>query len=286
MRVVGFVASPRIGGNSELAVKEILRSLPDDWEKDMIRLNELNIENCRACYKCVPEGAKCPTKDDFDKYVRNLKHSDKVVIAFPTYIFTAPGPVKMIMDRLISITSDYKRFPANDCVMVLPYGMAGWDGMIKEDGIAFARKSHLNLLAAEPMLATLPGDSVKGENLETLHRLAEMLVNGKDSVPAKEPETLECPYCMSTALKIKPDGSVRCAVCGGTASISLNDGRYELTYTDEDSHGYFTPEKLDEHSQYLTDKKQLFIENVKSIKALQAEYDDPDIWWVDKGGHK
>ncbi len=285
MRAVGFVASPRKGGNSELAVKEILRSLPDDWDKDMIHLYDLNIENCRACYKCVPEGAKCAIKDDLDVYIRNIKHADKVVIAFPTYIFTAPGPVKKIMDRFISMTSDYKRFPAADCVMVLPYGMAGWDGMIKEDGIAFARKSHLNLLAAEVMLATLPGDSVKGENLETLHRLAKMLVDGKDSVPQPEPSVLECPFCMSTALKIRPDGSVRCAVCGGTASLVTENGKFSISYTDEDSHGYFTPEKLDEHSAYLADKKQLFIKNVKDIKALQASYDEPDLWWKDDGGH-
>ena len=43
MRVVGLVSSPRKGGNSEIAVKEVLRQLPEDWEKEMIRINELNI---------------------------------------------------------------------------------------------------------------------------------------------------------------------------------------------------------------------------------------------------
>ena len=33
MRVVGLVSSPRRGGNSELAVKEILSRLPEDWKR-------------------------------------------------------------------------------------------------------------------------------------------------------------------------------------------------------------------------------------------------------------
>ena len=56
MRVVGLVSSPRRGGNSELAVKEILSRLPEDWEKNMIRLNELDIKYCRACYACLRRG--------------------------------------------------------------------------------------------------------------------------------------------------------------------------------------------------------------------------------------
>ena len=72
MRVVGLVSSPRRGGNSELAVKEVLSRFPDDWEKTMIRLNELNINLCKACYGCLPEGTKCKVSDDLDFLVRHI----------------------------------------------------------------------------------------------------------------------------------------------------------------------------------------------------------------------
>ena len=49
MRVLGIISSPRKGGNSELAAKEILRSLPEEWEKAMVNLYDLNIKNCTAC---------------------------------------------------------------------------------------------------------------------------------------------------------------------------------------------------------------------------------------------
>ncbi len=282
MRVLGLVSSPRKGGNSELAVKEMMNCLPADWEKVMLRLNELNIQNCNACYKCLPAGAKCPIDDDLDFLIRNIKHSDKVIIAFPAYIFTAPGPVKTILDRLLSIAADHRTFPKSDCVMVLSYGVEGWDGMIKEDAIVLANKMHLNLLEARPILATLPGDSVQGDNLEILRGLARMLEEGRSDIqlpgPAPADRPLTCPHCSSTAMKIYPDGRLRCSVCGGSASLTLEDGRFTVNADESDHKGFYTEEALDEHIRLLTEKKNLFIQNVKSIKALQAGYAEPDRW--------
>lgn len=280
MRVCGFVYSPRRGGNSELAVKEILNSLPDDWEKVMVNLGELDIERCKACYRCVPEGAHCVQDDDLDIIIRNIKHSDKIVIAFPTYIFTAPGPVKMIMDRLLSITSDYTKWPHPypQCVVVPSYGMEGWEGMIKEDAIAFANKLHLNVLAVQPILATLPADSVRGDNLEILHKLAALLRDGKKMAEPSS-EFLECPACSATAIKINPDGSVKCAVCGATGHLKREAKGYRIEQTDEDSAGYFTERALDNHTAYLTSKKILFRNTKDIIKEIQAKYDEPDYWF-------
>ena len=53
MRVLGIISSPRRGGNSELAAKEILNTLPDSWEKAMININDLDIKTCTACYACA-----------------------------------------------------------------------------------------------------------------------------------------------------------------------------------------------------------------------------------------
>lgn len=280
MRVCGFVYSPRKRGNSELAVKAILKSLPDDWEKVMIRLNDLDIKPCRACYRCVPEGSKCAINDDLDIIIRNVKHSDKIVIAFPAYIFSAPGPVKNILDRFLSITSDYPNWPHPypDCVVVTPYGMDGWEGHVKEDAITFANKLHLNVLAVQPMLATLPADSVKGDNLEMLNKLADLLEKGKKN-PDKSSEFIECPVCTSTAIKINPDGKVKCAVCGATGTLKRGAKGYEIIQNEEDSNGYFTERALANHVNYLTDKKRLFLNTKDIVKEIQAEYDEPDYWF-------
>ncbi len=282
MRVVGLVSSPRRGGNSELAVKEILRQLPDDWEKDMIRLNELDIKYCRACYSCLHEGKKCGIKDDLDFLIRNVKHADKVVIAAPAYMLGAHTALKVILDRLISVVGDHKIFGHPDCVIVNSFGMPDWEGMVREDALLFARKFHLNVLAQEVILATLPGDSVKGENLEKLTKLAEILKEDHDLVGGNvytttQKDLLRCPFCSGTEMQIKPDGWVKCGVCGGEGHLVSGPEGLKIDYDPGFVHR-LTSEGLDIHTDYLDAKKHLFLDTKDDVKAIQAKYADID-WW-------
>ena len=280
MRVVGLVSSPRREGNSELAVKEIFRQLPDEWEKDMIRLNKLNIEYCSACYACVPEGKKCVLKDDLEFLIRNVKHADKIVIAAPAYLLGGHTALKVILDRLLSVTGDYKLFGRPDCVIVNSFGMPGWEGMVREDSLLFARKFHMNVVGHEVILATLPGDSVKGENLEKLGKLAELLVNPpKDGsvYSSTQPDLLRCPFCSGTEMQIRPDGRVKCGVCGGEADLVSGPEGLQLTY-DPDFMHRLTPAALDVHTNYLMEKKNLFLSTKDDVKAIQARYRDLN-WW-------
>lgn len=282
MRVVGLVSSPRRGGNSELAVKEILSRLPDEWEKNMIRLNELDIKYCRACYACLPAGKKCGIKDDLDFLVRNIKHADKVVIAAPAYMLGGHTALKVILDRLISLVGDHRIFGRPDCVIVNSYGMPKWEGMVREDALLFARKLHLNVIAQEVILATLPGDSVKGENLEKLAKLAEMLqaddpIAGGNVYTTTQKEFIRCPFCSGTEMQIKPDGGVKCGVCGGEGKLVGGSEGLTLKYDPGFIHR-LTPEGLDIHTDYLTEKKQLFLDTKDAVKAIQAKYKDID-WW-------
>ena len=175
MRVLGIISSPRRGGNSELAAKEILNTLPDSWEKAMININDLDIKTCTACYACVPQGSLCKLKDDLGFLVEQVRQADKVVVAAPAYMLGGHTTIKRVLDRLISLVSEYRNFGPADCVIAVSYGFDGWEGMSKEDLVLFARKFHCNVIGTELMLATLPGDSVKGENLQKLRRLASLL---------------------------------------------------------------------------------------------------------------
>ncbi len=278
MRVLGIISSPRKPGNSELAAKEILKQFPDSWEKMIFNLNDLDINSCRACYACVPYGSKCRIKDDFEFVVRMIKHADKVVIAAPTYMLGGHTGIKRVLDRLISLTSDSKRFRHSDCVLAISYGYRDWYGLSKEDLILFARKFHLNVIGTAMLKATLPGDSVKGENLEKLHKLADILQHGIDSLPEPSGKELECPLCSGTALQIMPSARYRCAVCGGTGSLEFKDGGVSLL-PDEDCYFRFSDEALNDHLDFLEEKKQLFLDTRSEIKKLQEDYNSLN-WWV------
>lgn len=283
MRILGIVSSPRRGGNSELAVKEILSAFPGE-ERVMIDLNSLDLQNCRACYSCVPLGKKCRIRDDLEFIIRNIKHSDKVVIAAPTYLLGTHTAVKRAMDRLISIVGDYPKFNETDCVIVNPYGYLDWEGSAREELILFAKKLHLKVLAAETILATLPGDSVKGENLDKLHRLAELLKAGEpDPEMGASRQTvcgrrlLTCPNCGSSLLQIMPSGGVRCNLCGSMMKLKQGSDGLDLEHDSGWEH-HFTHKSLDDHVDYLMEKKQLFLDSREEIKALQEKYAEMD-WW-------
>ena len=128
--------------------------------------------------------------------------------------------------------------------------------------------------------------SIRKKGFETLERLADLLVKGKKSDQPSS-DFLECPVCSSTAIKIKFDGSVKCAVCAATGSLKRKNGGFAIDQGDEDSGGYFTERALDNHTQYLTDKKILFRNTKDIIKDIQAEYRKNDYTWVDQGheGH-
>lgn len=104
MRVLGLVASVRKLGNSEIMVKEMLAALPDDVEKTMIRLSDLNIGQCQACYACLPPNKSCIIDDDLPFLLNNIRRADAVIIGTSCYFLGTHTSLKVIGDRLISVT--------------------------------------------------------------------------------------------------------------------------------------------------------------------------------------
>ena len=62
MRVLGIMSSPRRGGNSELAAKEILNTLPDSWEKAMINIKRSRHQNMYRLLCLCPAGLSVQTQ--------------------------------------------------------------------------------------------------------------------------------------------------------------------------------------------------------------------------------
>lgn len=51
--LLGMIGSPRKFGNSELFIKELYLQLSGSWELKLIRLPEMDIRPCKACYQCL-----------------------------------------------------------------------------------------------------------------------------------------------------------------------------------------------------------------------------------------
>ena len=78
-------------------------------------------------------------------------------------------------------------------------------------------------------------------------------------------------------MQIRPDGRVKCGVCGGEADLVSGPEGLQFTY-DPDFMHRLTPAALDVHTNYLMEKKNLFLSTKDDVKAIQARYRDLN-WW-------
>ena len=98
-RVMAFVGSPRIKGNPDLLVDEVLRGAQEAgavFEKTY--LCDRLIGPCRACDACLDSG-QCFQYDDMDKLLARMKQSDVWVLGTPIYWWGATAQFKTFLDR-------------------------------------------------------------------------------------------------------------------------------------------------------------------------------------------
>ncbi len=147
--------------------------------------NELNLKYCTDCYSCIPENKVCKLDDDLAFVLDHVRRADKVIIAEPAYFLGGHTAMKVLMDRLLSILMNYREFEGKECVLVASYGLHKWEGLVKEDMIILAREFNLTIVDSAVLLATLPGDSVTGENLKIVTRLAQSLMRPRQRLSLK-----------------------------------------------------------------------------------------------------
>ncbi len=129
--LLGLVASPRKFGNSELFIKELYLQLPGNWELQLIRLPDMDIRPCKACYQCLFGEEKCPQDDDFALVLETLSQSDAYVVAAPTYLLGANASLKRFLDRGLSFYARIDRLWGKPAVGVAIAGIDGMEGYTK-----------------------------------------------------------------------------------------------------------------------------------------------------------
>ncbi|MBA7706766.1 hypothetical protein ES703_115623 [subsurface metagenome] len=80
MRVLGIMGSPRMEGNTDLLLDEVLRGAQSQGaEVEKIIVDKLNIAPCREYYGCLKEG-NCVIRDDMDDIYPKLLEADGVIV--------------------------------------------------------------------------------------------------------------------------------------------------------------------------------------------------------------
>ncbi len=270
-KLLGLVVSARRLGNSEVLVKEIMSRVPGEWERELIRLTDLSIEPCKACYTCL-SGVSCKLNDDFGFVLERVREADALVIGVPVYFLGPHGYLKMFTDRLLGAGHWVRDTRGKPCAVVVPYGVAGWLGYSRIAALTLPRFLQMKVVDCWAVPAALPAQGVLAPgHLARAGEIAAALTGraGERRGP------LECAGCGSDLFRLLPGGGVECPLCGVRAQVNAS-GQLEYGRAG----GRFEPEQLREHFlDWLVGMKEKYRVERDRLKEAQRPYRSMD-WWV------
>ena len=130
MKAIGICGSPRNGSNTEILLREALKTMEKSGvETELILLREKNIELCKGCDEQCHNTGECIISDDMQKIYEKLSNSDVIIFGSPTYFDNVTGLMKNFMDRTDPLTAERKL--KNKLAGIITVGLIGPESMRK-----------------------------------------------------------------------------------------------------------------------------------------------------------
>ena len=99
MKVVGFVGSPRKGGNTDTLVEQVLAGAADaGYETEKVYLVDYDLTPIDPVYGEEANWTD-PRQDVADQLVDKIVAADVVILGSPVYWFSVSGLLKLFIDR-------------------------------------------------------------------------------------------------------------------------------------------------------------------------------------------
>ena len=96
-------SSPRKGGNSDTLCDSFQKGAEESGHRvEKVRLSELTIDYCSACYACKKTG-RCVKRDDMDQIAEKMRAADVIVLATPVYFYSMSAQMKTLIDRTLGV---------------------------------------------------------------------------------------------------------------------------------------------------------------------------------------
>lgn len=123
MKVLILNGSPRVNGNTHLALDEMIKIFKaNDVDVHYVQVGQMNIRGCLACASCHNGKESCVIDDIVNELAPILKECDGMVIASPVYYANANPTLISLLDRLFYSTSFDKRMKVGASVAVARRG--------------------------------------------------------------------------------------------------------------------------------------------------------------------
>lgn len=122
MKVLILNGSPRAGGNTSIALDEMVKEFAAEGiETEVVQLGNKDIRGCIACGSCSETG-KCTFDDIVNELAPKFEASDGLVVASPVYYASANATLIAALDRLFYSTSFDKTMKVGASVVVARRG--------------------------------------------------------------------------------------------------------------------------------------------------------------------
>ena len=122
MKVLIINGSPRVGGNTAIALQEMERVFAENGvEVTTMQIGNKDIRGCMACGTCEKKG-KCVFDDAVNEAAPLFKEADGLVVASPVYYASANATLIAFLDRLFYSCSCDKRMKVGASVVVARRG--------------------------------------------------------------------------------------------------------------------------------------------------------------------
>ena len=117
MKVLIINGSPRVNGNTTIAVREMEQTFAKEGVAvETVQIGNQDIRGCIACGSCEKNG-KCVFDDAVNELAPKFEEADGLVIASPVYYASANATLIACLDRLFYSTSFDKTMKVGACVV-------------------------------------------------------------------------------------------------------------------------------------------------------------------------
>lgn len=174
MKVLLINGSPRVGGNTSIALDEMVKVFDAEGvETEVVQVGNKDIRGCIACGYCMEHG-KCVFNDEVNELAKKFGESDGLVVASPVYYASANATLIATLDRMFYSSHFNKSMKVGASVVVARRGglSATFDELNKYFticGMPVASSQYWNSVHGR-----LPGEAAgDAEGLQTMRTLAK-----------------------------------------------------------------------------------------------------------------
>lgn len=122
MKVLIINGSPRVGGNTTIAVNEMVKVFEAEGvEPEIVQIGNKDIRGCIACGSCAAKG-RCVFDDAVNELAPKFEKADGLVVASPVYYASANATLIACLDRLFYSTHFDKTMKVGASVVVARRG--------------------------------------------------------------------------------------------------------------------------------------------------------------------